>query len=318
MAFPYKPPADFSKIYQCNPIKWYQVQPYGFDFTGKTERVIVYLPISPNNLNITTHYATNIITTLYGVVEEHSEIRYYDIVISGTTGYAPRYPSPIQGDMFSIGITATKDAGVTQKAMLSDGAAPNVEPPFFTIGRTSFTNSPLIPNIGVGQQGISAINQAFDQTKELLGLSNPNTTGINPGSSGYVAFHNLYRLFHLYKKDAAGSNSIMSSVIPFGTDRTEHPLKFLNYKDGVMYDCVPRTFTMIRSAESPMLYNYQIVLRAYNLRDVYAAEVKPPLKLIDLGLGSLGGSLFSKFKNLAGGVKNIVGGLKSGLSAFGR
>lgn len=289
--------------YDCDPVKWYQVQPYGFDFTGKSQRLVMWLPISPNNLNITTHFATNIVTTLYGVIEEHSEIRYYDIVISGTTGYAPRHVAPGTAADYIINDEASRK---------STEAMGQYRP----ISRSAFTNSPLIPNLGVGQQTISAINQAVDQINSLRGVNNPNTTGIHIANSGYVAFHNLYRLFHVYKRDTAGTDNSIAAVTP----RKVHPLRFLNYKDGNKYDCVPRSFTLTRSAESPMLYNYQIVLRAYNLRSIYATDGAPDRanKLADLGLGDVKGSLFSKFKNITGSVKGIVGGLKSGLSAFGR
>ena len=74
---------------------WYKALPYGFRFSPRdgSASVICYLPLSPENITVSTHFGTNIIPTLYGTIEEHSEQRYYDIVLSGTTGFAPKYPN---------------------------------------------------------------------------------------------------------------------------------------------------------------------------------------------------------------------------------
>lgn len=299
---------NFNNIYTCDPVKWFQTQPYGFQFKDRNglANMTMFLPISPNNLNITTHFATNIVTTLYGVVEEHSEIRYYDIVISGTTGYAPKYTAP--SGTLAAGTLAT--TSIDPKLFVASELDPKG-------GRSTFVNQSVIApqwTQGFMQQTVSAINNAASTVKNLF--DNPNSAGYSTNASGYVAFHNLYRLFHAYKKDTAGSNGL-AAIVPTMPRKT-HPLQFLNHKDGNMYDCVPRVFTLTRSAESPMLYNYQIVLRAYNLRPINAGVPTTLNKLNELGLGDIKGSYFAKSKNLASTAKGIIGGLKSGLSAFGR
>src|SRR5689334_19686681 len=64
---------------------WYSAKPYGFKASLRNGRsVVMFLPINPSNLTISTNFATNMIPTLYGTVEEHSEVRYFDITIEGT------------------------------------------------------------------------------------------------------------------------------------------------------------------------------------------------------------------------------------------
>src|SRR6185369_1371883 len=66
---------------------WFTAKPYGFKFTPRAGKAMtMFLPIAPSNLTISTGFATNAIPTLYGTVEEHSPVRYYDITIEGTTG----------------------------------------------------------------------------------------------------------------------------------------------------------------------------------------------------------------------------------------
>ena len=87
---------EMEKFYVTNDDKvrtnWYRQRPYAFRFTNRNGVAnTFYLPIAPSNITINTHFATNVITTMYGTVEEHSEQRYYDITIAGTTAMMPRY-----------------------------------------------------------------------------------------------------------------------------------------------------------------------------------------------------------------------------------
>ena len=271
--------------YDIEPTNWYKSLPYGFSFynidasDADSPTTRLYLPISPNNLTVVTHYATNIITTLYGIVEEHSEIRYYDITIQGTTGFAPRFVEPF-------------------------GADKNEH----SNGRSSFSNGGITDLGGFLPEVTNMIGQALDTASDVMNIVNggpKNPTGITPNQSGYVAFHNLYRFFAKYKADASQMNKT-STPLPFGisiptvdTDRKSHPIQFLNYKDNIKYDCVPIKFTMVRSAEDPMLYNYNIQLRAFNLRNVNE-KAQESSQLEKLGLGGLEGqSLFGKMTSLA-------------------
>lgn len=295
--------------YLTTDTNWFKSKPYGFAFystdsSGEVATSTMYLPISPNNLTISTHYATNVITTLYGIVEEHSEIRYYDISIDGTTGIAPRY--------------------VREKS--SDNAE------YRSSGRSQFD-----PGISLGgflPEVTNTINQIANTvgsiTNTLTG-SGGNATGVAPHQSGYAAFHSLYKFLHKYKQDTSGQSSPASSggdiksqalgalksfgggggsSAASGPTRQVHPLRFLNYKDGNQYDVVPISFVMKRSVDNPMLYNYSIKLRAFNLRDVNETDFPEEDQLAKLGLGSLEGSpLFYNITSIAGSAATLISGL---------
>jgi hypothetical protein len=264
---------------------WYQALPYGFKFVPRTGKgpVTMFLPISPQNLTITTHYATNVITTLYGTVEEHSEQRYFDIVIEGTTGMTPKY----------VDINASINFN----------------------GRRSFKVADTIPSGLAGgffSKTIGLANTALNRAADALAPIN-NVSGVDIDKTGYLAFHNLYRFFLYYKQDAAGQSSIVQ--------RTTQPLTFLNYKDNNKYSCAVQRFMLKRSAENPMLYNYSIVLRAYNIQDISESDQLPDTltnRLADLGLnGVTNSSIFATIKNASSAAKSFAGALSGGVNLFG-
>jgi hypothetical protein len=305
--------ADFDQIYQIKPLNWYKLKPYSFVFYQRgskpgngTTQITMPLPIAPSNLITTTHFATNIVTTLYGIVEEHSEVRYYDITIQGTTGYAPTHFQPVGA------VTNIKSS--SSSVFSPSGAAALVKMPSGSAGgsgRMTFESTPFFDLGGFAQQTVGMANTFIDQAKELIS-GTTNETGIVIEQSGYVAFHNLYRMFLNYKRDTAA----MMNSGPY----LRHPLQFLNYKDNVKYDVIPRQFQLTRSAESPMLYNYSIVLKAFNLRNVDALDAKDDStanKLKDLGLDDIGGSLFNQMQGVCGGAAAMVGTLTSGLGGLG-
>jgi hypothetical protein len=253
---------------------WYKQRPYTFVFTDKNDKSYYFnLPISPSNLNITTHFATNLIPTMYGTVEEHSEQRYFDITISGTTGIAPSYHEP--HDM-------NRNFSVTPLSSKKNN------------GRGSYKVTDGINLGGFAQRSIDLLRQATDRASDVLGPSIPKP-GIAVDQTGYVAFHNFYKFLLNYKKDVSNSKQ---------SGRSEHPLKFVNYKDNNKYDVSISTFQLTRDASNPMLYNYSIVMRAYNLRnalDKFAArfgEAKEEAELLKkLGLDGVKSSVFSKMAN---------------------
>lgn len=294
----------FDDVYKVKPENWYRALPYGFYYAtaialnpnlpaipGSITAMRCWLPIAPHNLTITTHFATNIITTLYGVVEEHSEVRYYDITIQGTTGFSPRFPAPSGNVGSQVGTTVAGSSG---------GRRHFVEDPFFAALNSS----------GFMQQTLGTATAVAQQLQDLGGKENktglPQTPiGLPEGTqgqvTGYLAFHNMYRLLQLYKRDASGQDRAFAK-------RKYHPLQFINNKDGNQYDVIPITFTLSRSAESPMLYNYNIVMRGFNLRSADASKVTGVNWLNSWGLGG-GGSVFNKISNIAGGITSAISGL---------
>lgn len=272
---------------------WYTAKPYGFKVSLRDGRnVVMFLPINPSNLTISTNFATNMVTTLYGTVEEHSDIRYFDISIEGTTSMAPRFVAPFIGQNVSPGNAYNE----VRKS-----------------GRSSVAVANSLSAGGFFAKTLGLANQIKNKAADILDGGPKAQSGLNQENSGYVAFHNLYRVLLQYKKDASGAGQ---SQTPF----TTHPLTFFNYKDNNQYDVVVKGFTMRKSAADPMLYYYSIQLRGYNLRSV-SDKVNEDLnrRLQDLGLNGVdSSSVLGDIKSLSNKAKSIVGSLVGGINVLGR
>lgn len=263
---------------------WFTAKPYGFKFTPRTGKpMVMFLPIAPSNLNITTGFATNSIATLYGTVEEHSPVRYYDITIEGTTGMAPQF---VDVDQTSANLQRSTFP-VTQSLAGAAGG-------FFS-------------------KTLAIVDKIRNTASELINGPQSPTTGVYINQTGYAAFHNLYRFLLKYKQDVSGD---ADSTAP----RKSHPLQFFNYKDNNQYDVSIRNFTLRRSADNPMLYFYSITLRGYNLRSV-SDDAKDTtadrLKLLGLD-GVDGSSILGKIKATSNKAKGVLGPLGAGTNVLGR
>lgn len=289
-------PVSLDDIYKLESTNWLKTSPYAFKTkVDDTGYMIFYLPISPQNLTITTHFATNMISTLYGTVEEHSEQRYFDISIQGTTGFAPAF-----------------DKAYTIK----DSPTPN-------IGRESYgTASSIMSTISSAAQGLAnglvgklnqIVNQATTLAKSVQGKNNTFESGVKLSNSGYTAFHNLYRFLLAHKKYAASGKTTSKTDDEKldSKNKNETPLYFINFKDNNQYSCVIQRFNLERSAENPMLYNYSIQLRAYNLSPIsMEAPAQNSERLKMLGLNDSQPSIGAKFKVSVNGAKGLLNSIK--------
>lgn len=280
-------------IYNAKPENWYTAQPYGFKATNRNgDQTVMFLPINPSNITVQTNFATNVIPTLYGTVEEHSDVRYFDISISGTTGFAPKFTTPIEASKTNQSDTQSQSTG-----------------------RTSFSISSDLKLEGFFSKTLGIFNKTMQKVKAVSEKNKGQTTvGIARTNSGYMAFHNLYRFLLVYKKDAAG-------VDKSSTPRKSHPLIFFNYKDNVQYNVAVRSFTLTRSADNPMLYNYSIQLRGYSMLTNQTKSAADDVKNRERDLGLSGvnnSSIFTQMKNTADQAKGIIGAAVGGISVLGR
>lgn len=263
-------------------LNWYKQFPYTFCFNRKNGTSLKFnLPISPSNLSISTKFATNAVATMYGTVEEHSEQRYYDISIVGTTGMSPRYYSTLE--------KVKEDKG-------KGGTKP---------GRFQF---PIVESATPGVGGFfrrtkELIDNALNQVGDLFG-SDGSTSGINNSKTGYVAFHNFYKFLLLYKKDTST-----------GGVRSRHPLIFKNYKDQNQYFVVINNFTLTKDSSNPMLYNYSIQMRGYNLTKIDGQKIDA-VNPDRFGL-NLEPSIFAKMVNKAGNLRNAAASATAAVKGFG-
>lgn len=268
---------------------WYTAKPYGFRFTPKDGKnaKIMFLPINPSNLTITTHFATNIVPTIYGTVEEHSPVRYFDISIEGTTGMTPKFIEPVDAKAY-----ATPESG-----------------------RTSFSVQQFLPTNGFFSKTLGTANKIIQEVSNAV--SGGAKTGVQLDQTGYIAFHNLYRFLLKYKQDASGEVSKAHRT------STVAPLVFFNYKDNNEYNVVVRSFTLRRDKENPMLYYYNISMRGYGLTNLSkdaAQDTKNNNDIAsELGLDGVKGSSFlTTAKVISTETKSVLGAAANGINLFGR
>lgn len=253
---------------------WYKRAPYTFMWQKsdiEDDFVTFNLPISPQNLQIVTHFATNVIPTMYGTIEEHSEQRYFDITISGTTGMAPAYYE--EAKLITQGPSSGRSSFKAANQIFG-GAASS----FFRKTR-------------------ELLNRAKNELSEVLGDNSSTSieSGISKDATGYVAFHNFY-LFLLKYKDAVSSGN---------KPNKKHPLSFINYKDNNAYDVSITHFSLTRDYRNPMLYNYSITMKAYNLRSAGATRGEA-VNLSNFGLDGIRTSGFALVSNKARSAKNAA------------
>lgn len=259
---------------------WYQNPPYCFQYSD----FIFPLPISPSNLSIETHFANTLIPTLYGTIEEHSDTRYFDIMIVGTTAIAPKYYQQERKDQFDA-----TNGGVGGRQAYSSGAI-------------------KLPG-GFASKTIDNINKLKNQITSII---NPPKfeSGVFLDNNGYVAFHNFYKFLLKYKLKINNGNG----------EYDDNGLYFLNYKDNQSYKCIVNKFILERNSDNPMLYNYSIQLRAYNLTLIGEGEEFQTLqqRMQELGLMESDVTLSKKFKSVTSGAKSAINSLKSTLGGLGR
>jgi hypothetical protein len=317
---------QLNEIYEVKPQRWYESHPYSFqwigrEFGGKPSgvnnafqrsifanqnvqgRITFNLPITPKNITTNTHFATNVMPTLYGVVEEHSEVRFWDITIQGTTGIAPEYFAPVQHneDYYK---TASLNTGANTSKYRSNGrTSHDTSSSFLNNGVTE-----ALDTFGVASGALGAIGQIASDIGDInSGGQALSETGVISETSGYAAFHNFYRFLLVYKKDAAGLGSK-----GFNLSKT-HPLRFINYKDNVKWDCVPLDFQLVRDASDPMVYNYVIKLKCFNMRQTTGGLKDGTFEKLfkaSIGLGTDGGlDLLDSFGDTVGSAINLVSNL---------
>jgi hypothetical protein len=262
---------------------WYQQRPYTFIFTDKNGKKYKFnLPIAPSNLSINTNFATHVISTMYGTIEEHSEQRYFDIVISGTTGISPQY---------------------------YNAALEGEQGPLLPTGRKGFQVKPGVNTGGFLQRTKDLIKNTLNQAADLLGSEKKPQNAIEfKQTTGYAAFHNFYKFLLAYKEDVTSKN----------IKRKNHPLQFVNYKDNNQYDVSISGFQLTRDYSNPMLYNYNITLRGYNLREAGEVEFAQTDILDALGLGGIETSLKAKIANKAKQAKNVAFSGIAAVKGFGK
>lgn len=287
--------ASRKKFYEPVVENWYKSLPYAFIATDSTGTKKVFnLPLNPSNINITTHFATNVIATIGGTVEEHAPQRYFDIAIQGTTGIAPQY---------------------FEEARTGPGLDTSIS------GRSSYTPEFSLSNLtgGFFAKTTGKLDNALNRARDIIGGSRKHESGVAISATGYAAFHNFYKFLLNSKFELSGGDS--SSIPGIGSliKSRAQPLRFLSYKDNQEYTCAILRFELTRSADNPMLYNYNIQLRAYALNNIGFESFQPIGDARNQLLGLSGDtSTLSKFKNKISGAKAGIAAVSGAFKSFGR
>ena len=228
---------------------------------------------------------------MYGTVEKHSEQRYFDINIAGTTGMSPSYSSPKHlGDISESQGKLTPKDSVVKNPYKSTRASFTAASALSSFGSTGFL-----------RRSSNIAETIANQTKDFFNPNTPIGISTENVNTGYMAFHNFYRFLLKYKEHT-------SSRTP-NQPKNFHPLTFINWKDGNQYDVVITNFQLLREANNPMLYNYNISMRAYNLKKA-GAEIGGDIAQTDLldslGLRGVNGSLKAELARKARSARNAA------------
>ena len=189
---------------------------------------IVWLNIAPNNISISNVFATIVTATNDGILEENNGVVFRNIRISGTTGLLPKRNSQKR-------YTKPKTAGEA----------------------VSFLAANLFPSV------TGAVSNAFNSVKKAIGINKDSTLKDNISKNekalkrtGYYQFWHLHNYLLAYS-EIKKKKEAQDIVLGFGST-----------KDGITYVVSPVSFDISRDSGNPLLYNYNIVLKAWALVDL--------------------------------------------------
>lgn len=230
----------------------------------------IVLPISPQNISVSSPIASNLSVTLNGIVEEHNGSPLREITISGTTG-----------------ITPFRDLAYGQSDKKNNGQGNT----FAQIGQDLFGNT------------INAFNSLTNPNNfpnDLIDYSLFDTSGSQQDNSGiygtgYWHFHNLVKFIDKYTSGKKKSSN------------KDKYLVFEMQKDDLYYKCSLRGFTFQKVAGTQE-YTYSIRLTAWDYtaaNDSTSIVNKPRANILLTILNDL-----KKVRGKISQVKGVLTGLK--------
>jgi len=295
-------------FYTVKAKNWHQTYPYRFVIRLGGAQFIYALPIPPSSYNVSTIIPSRATATLGGVVEESSEVVFFNISMQGTFGQAiskqrgetPAGRSDEFRKVFTSGgllgsalSTLANTAGNLIKAATLQlnllELLGNAQLPY----SSSFVNADTAPSEGLIGDVISSVSNIFNPP----GASDP-TKLTTTGGNGFTEVHAFQNFLLAYQKLAAKSPG-------------DYSLHFQNIKDNCEWRCIlasPPTFS--KNAQRPFIYDYALTLSAWNLRQL--DEVVPPIDrfgpggdLSDITSASATGA-FTKMANLGATVSKAL------------
>ena len=170
-----------------------------------------------------------------------------------------------------------------------------------TTGFVPYRKTSAPASSGFGSQTINAINSFDSVTGTGAGMPDPNNTG-------YAMFHKLLQFFEVWaniSKDATNNNLRIAFDCP---------------KDNVTFLCTPKSFSMVRDTDSPMLYRYSIGLEAWGKCKIdgiqgQTAPLQPGSPFTDAGALSKIYNTINTAQRILNKAQNVLKAVRSDVNA---
>jgi hypothetical protein len=219
------------------------------------------LPIPPQELSIDTAIATNVQATLNGIIEFHNGAPFRDITLSGTTGFTP----------------------------IKNSSAPQLPDVLGYI-------------MGGAINDLAAINpfraRKNNINKGIIADDNINEDFIPQKSTGYYQFQLLRQFLERYLEIKKTNVNVNIQGDSFPASSLRLALKIA--KDQAVYLSSGVSFSLKRSATSPLEYTYSLKLKAWK-RIIEYSGMNPfdrPLKIPSAKDANLATNFLNALKNI--------------------
>jgi hypothetical protein len=212
--------------------------------------IIYALPIPPQSLSVRMISASQATPTVGGVVEETGANVFWLINMSGTTGVAVSRAS--DGGIKRSEVAQQFRDKITTTGLMS-GPLAGINSAISKIGGIADSL------MGAGKAALSgnfagAIGGVVGAANTALLPPLPYSgSGVSKDTNGYTEMMEFHRFLYTYSK--------LKSSNPPG-----YSLAFRNFKTNQEWDCIVQDFQIQQSAQSPMLYKYNIVLKCWGIR----------------------------------------------------
>ena len=241
---------------------WYQTFPYRFVIMkdenggqGPDNFYVYSLPIPPEQLVIKPVYASDTVATMGGVIEECSEVTFWQIIMSGLMPLSvnrsigeddsrPDYANPAKNFRDTMNTTG-----------LLTGIASSLTGPLLSAGGTIAS--------------VTAAGNSGDPISALEAIVEPHLpyteSAVSEDNNGYSEIYAMQRFFQSYEHIKSRQNK---------SDNSTYTLFFENVKDNQRFRVIPKQTDFIRTSKTPYGYRYQIVLQGWKLDNVATSNIQ--------------------------------------------
>lgn len=251
-----------SDYWSVNGADWGKVFSYQFVIVedpngGNVDAFYYTLPIPPQQVMFKQVSASMATPTIGGVVEETSPNTFWTIQLVGTTGIAVT-----RGDK-SAEFQRTKISRQFRQSLSTTGLLAGLSAGINSVlGKVGTVADSVVGAVGALQDGdaASAIGDVVGAANAALLPPIPyGGSGVDGENNGYTEAQELSKFLYMYSRVKAANP-------------TDFGLRFKSFKDGQQWDCIVQDFTLQKSAQNPMLYRYQIVLKAWSVTGIQATK----------------------------------------------